>query len=245
VPTGQQIINAALTDLGILEQGGIPSTSDSNDALADLNSFWDAWGIDEGLIYAVQTKQYALTQNVGTYAIGLTAGSPFNVPLPSRIYSAFFTTASGRNEIEIVSQQRYFAHNDLAALAVAPDELYPDFNVLSATGLANLYLWPVPSVAGASLELETGAPFGLWTLQANYFVPQGFQDAIQECLAFRLLTRFGAAVDQAIALAVVAKAQKAEQRIRTMNAFNRKLPPGAEMAPTEQPVAPGGAPGRA
>ena len=52
MPTGQQIVSDALTIMGILEQGGTPSVSDSVDCLGALNVFWQAWGIDEGLIYA-------------------------------------------------------------------------------------------------------------------------------------------------------------------------------------------------
>jgi len=239
MPTGQIIVNAALTDLGILEQGGVPSTSDSNDSLADLNSMWGGWGIDEGLIFGVSTAQYALVQNVGTYGIGPLASPPFNVPLPSKIYKAFFITSGGRNEIDIVDAMRYFAHNDLAASAVSPDELYPDFNVNPATGSATLRLWPIHTISGASLELETGATFSGWTLGTNYNLPQGYQDAIQECLAFRLLSRFGVAVAEQVALLVTAKAKAAEARIRAMNAFNRKLPPGASAQPAAEAVAAG------
>ncbi len=53
MPTGQAIINSALTAIGILEQGGTPSVSDSVDALSELNAAWNAWGIDDGLIYAI------------------------------------------------------------------------------------------------------------------------------------------------------------------------------------------------
>ena len=240
MPTGQVIITSALTALGINEQGGIPSVSDSADALLELNAMWNAWGIDEGLIFAVQQLQFALAANVGTYPVGPSAAAPFNVALPSRIYKAVFVTAGGRTEIDVVPQQQYFSHNDLAASAVSPDELYPDFNPSPTTGSASFNLWPVPSVSGAKLEIEAGAAFSSWALGTNYILPQGFQDAIQYCLAFRLLPRFGVAVAQQVAAVVTSLAQKAEARIREMNAFNRKLPPAAVAAPgtQEAPAAP-------
>lgn len=94
MPTGQTIINNALTALGILEQSGDPSTSDSNDALAELNAMWEAWGIDEGLIYAQTPARFPLAANVGSYTIG--PGGFFNIPqMPARIYRAVFTTVNG------------------------------------------------------------------------------------------------------------------------------------------------------
>lgn len=86
MPSGQTIINNALTILGINEQGGSPSASDSVDALVELNSMWEAWGIDEGLIFAVLSAQYSLTAYIGAYTIGV--GGTFKAARPSRIYKA-------------------------------------------------------------------------------------------------------------------------------------------------------------
>ncbi len=88
--TGQVIITNALTILGINEQGGVPSASDSVDALNELNAMWEAWGIDEGLIYAVLSAQYPLTAYTRSYTIG--AGATFNAPRPQRIYKALIVS---------------------------------------------------------------------------------------------------------------------------------------------------------
>ncbi len=141
MPTGQVIVTNALTTLGINEQGAVPSASDSVDALAELNSMWQAWGIDEGLIYALTSVTKALTANVGSYTIG--TGAAFNTTLPSRIYRAFITSTGNRNEIEIVNAEKYYSHNDLTAAAATPDEVYPDFNVDPTTGFASVRLWPI------------------------------------------------------------------------------------------------------
>lgn len=93
MPTGQTIINNALIALGILEQGGTPSVSDSVDALTELNTTWDAWSIDEGMIYALIAQRFPLTANIAFYTIG--PGGAFNTQIPARIYQARFATASG------------------------------------------------------------------------------------------------------------------------------------------------------
>lgn len=193
---------------------------------------WSAWGIDEGLIFAVSQKTFSLL-GPGPYPIGLTAPAPFNVPLPSRIYMAFIVSGTNRNELRIVDAATYFSHNDLTASSSVPDELYPDFNVLSATGLATLSLYPVPT-GTPNLELIVGATFNTWVLTTNYNVPQGFDDLLGWALAFRLISSFGAAVSQNIVEMVTAIGSKAEARIREMNVKNRQLPQPAAASPEQQ-----------
>ena len=97
-------------------------------------------------------------------------------------------------------------------------------------GFYRAYAHPVPSVAG-TLEMEISVPFSAWTLTDNYSIPQGFQDALEQALAFRLLARFGAAVAPEVAAVVQAVGLKAENRIREMNRINRQMQPGTEAAP--------------
>lgn len=238
MPTGQVIVTGALTTLGISQQGGTPSASDSTDALNELNNQWDAWGIDEGLIYSIlPVGPLALVASTASYTIG--TGATFNVPRPSRIYKAFLRAVVGaaiaRKELNIVEALEYFAHGDLSAASASPDELYPNYDV-DASGFAKLYLYPVPTCPTATtLELEAAVPFTAWTLVDNTFLPKGYQDAINYALAFRLIPRFGAIVPDQVQKMVIANGMKAEERIRAMNAINRKLTPTAAKVPTTQP----------
>lgn len=100
MPTGQAVVNRALTTLGILEQGGQANVSDSNAVLDELNAMWDAWSIDEGLIYAQIAVRFPITTGLGVYTIG-PSPSPFgatpnvNSPVPARIYRAHFIQVTG------------------------------------------------------------------------------------------------------------------------------------------------------
>lgn len=130
-----------------------------------------------------------------------------------------------RNQLEIVEAMAYYKKNDLGATAQTPQELYPDYNV-DASGYARLYLWPVPLILSpAFLEIEAAVNFTTWTLTDPYFIPQGFDDTLNYGLAGRLLTRYGAAVDANTATLIQGRAEKAEQRVRAMTAFNRQLKP--------------------
>jgi hypothetical protein len=244
MPTGQTIVTNVLTILGLNDPSGTPSASDSQTLANTLNDLWSSWGIDEGLIFSVQQQLFPLTANQNPYPIGPGAASPFNVPLPARIYDAVMVVAAGsgtiRKAIRIVDEHTYYAHGDLSASAQIADELYPDFNVGQSTGTAKLFLWPVPVVsATTSLELETATPFGTWLLGTNYSLPEGYQDGIQYALAYRALPIFGVAVAQEVALVVRDLGMKAEKRLRQMNAINRRLTP--EQAGIEPEAAPAAA----
>lgn len=238
MPSGQTIITNSLTILGINQQGGAPSASDSASALVEFNAMWSSWSIDEGLITSVQSITKALTTATASYTIGV--GGAFNTALPSRIYKAYYVLGANRNELEIVNSTRYFAHNDLTAAAATPDELYPDFNISLASGLATLYLWPVPTFGSGSptLELETAAAFTAWSLAVSYTLPPGYQDAIQYALAWRLIPQYGGIVAPQVMQTVADLGQKAELRIRTANEKNRILPPEAvALQPLTPPAA--------
>ncbi len=234
------MVNNALTTLGINQQGGVPNASDSTDALNELNNQWDAWGIDEGLIFSILPVAAPLTANVASYTIG--PGATINKPRPSRIYKAFFVATVGgstlRKELKIVDALEYFGHGDLTAAASAPDELYADFNV-DASGYAKLYFFPVSTCQTAStVEMDAAVPFTAWTLTDVTYLPEGYADAINYALAFRLIPRFGAIVPEQVQKMVIANGMKAEERIRAMNAINRKLPPTAAKVPNTQPPPP-------
>lgn len=238
MPTGQVIVSNALTALGLLDQGGTPSVSDSTDALGELNSMWQAWGIDEGLIFSVQSQDFAWSGGLASHAIGPAAAAPFNVAVPARIYNAIIPGSTGRTALKIVDQVAYFEHNDLGATAVCPDELYPDYDIAAVTGSMTLYLWPKPS-GTITLELETAATFSTWMLTTAYAIPQGYQDAIQYALAWRLIPRYGAVVDPKVAQVIAELGQKAEHRIRSMNVLNRQINPQVAGLQQQQPAQPG------
>ncbi len=237
MPSGQTIINNALTVLGVNELGGTPSASDSTDCLGELNRMWSGWGIDEGLIFAVKALTAPLTAAVGSYTIGL--GAAINTQSPARIYRAVFVTgAAGRIQLRIVDQNEYYSHADLAAAALAPDQLYPDFNIDPSTGFATLKLYPIQSVTGSSLEMEIAVPFIAWSLAGVYMLPEGYEDAITQALAWRLIPRYSMIVPTELAQVIQEVGQKAELRIREANKMNRKLVPGTEvLTPPQAPAA--------
>lgn len=246
--SGQQIITRALSDLGLVEQGGAPSVSDSTFALDKLNDIWESWSVNEDFIYEVAATQFALTGATASYPIGPSATAPFNVARPARIYGAAMvaTVGSGanRSQLHVVSAPEYYAHHDLAAAATSAEELYPDYADSSSDAMT-LYLWPVPSCPTVTkLELQYGVIFTVWTLAGAYQIPPGYAEALRSALAWGLLPSFGVAVQQQIAEVVRENGLKAMATLAAANAFNRQRPSPMLQQPApgaQSPVTPGGA----
>src|ERR1035437_5747113 len=94
MPTGQAIIEDALTILGLRERGGTASVSDSVDSLSALNSMWGAWGVDEGLIYAHYAARLNWAATIAGYTVG--PGGALDMPkIPARIYRPHWVTVTG------------------------------------------------------------------------------------------------------------------------------------------------------
>lgn len=76
-----------LSHLGLNSPDGSAGASDSNTVMSVLNVMWNAWSVDEGLIWGQETFQGALAAGRAVYSIG--TGGDFNTARPARIYKAF------------------------------------------------------------------------------------------------------------------------------------------------------------
>lgn len=230
--SAQILINNALVNLGILEQGGTPSVSDSNEALTRLNYMLQQWRIQNKFVPSISSTPYALTATQAIYPIGPAATAPFNVPRPTFIQRASIQLSTGPIvPVRLITQEEYRAITDLTATAAYPQVLYND----RASPASNLYLWPTPTgtpnlILDAWFQLASFA-----TLATTADLPDGYPEAISNALAVRLLSMFGVAVAQPVAEVVSALAKQAEAAIVELNAAAR----GLQMAPPDAAQAQG------
>ena len=163
MPNGQTIISNTLSHLGLLEQGGTPSVSDSNYALNVLNAQWEAWGIDENFIYAVIAARFPLVAGQGAYTIGLPAlgSSPspsFKASRPGRIYGAAVLTATGGaiSSSSLFDGGKGYAANDTGTIqgASGTTATYTINTVAPITGVVGTY---TVSAAGTGYVPTPGA----------------------------------------------------------------------------------------
>lgn len=215
--TAQTLINNALTNLGVLEQGGTPSVSDSTESLTRLNYGIQQWRIQKKFVWSYSIAAYALTANQSKYPIGPTAASPFNVPRPTFIQEASIQIGTGPVvPLEKFTQAQYRTIKDLTATAQTPQIIYND----RASPLSNLYLWPVPLVGSATnLILDTWAQLSDYaTLSTSADLPDGYPEAITGMLGVRLLSMFGMTTGP-VAEMVSSIALEAEKNIAELNAM--------------------------
>lgn len=225
--SAQQLINQALYDLGILEQGGTPSVSDSNDGLSKLNGQLGQWRIQELFIWSVGIATYSLVANQVSYLIGPGAAD-FNTARPNWIERAVITLAGPNpsnvieHDVRVTSMpEEYESIADKKSAGAIPELLYND----RADPVSTLYPWPVPKCATATgLKLYTWAQIADFaTLATTANIPEGYSEPICFALAVRLAPSFGAAVAAETLQLCSALAQQGEQQLRTLNAKARNL----------------------
>ena len=227
--TAQAIINTALTNLGILEQGGTPGSSDSTAALNILNLMLEQWRLQDRFIWSVSQGTYALTALTAMYSIGPSGTAPFNVARPEYIESANITIAgpTAANLIvwplRLIGEPEYAAIRDPKATASIPRLLYND----RGSPNSNLYLWPTPRAATTTnLVLYTWAQLSSYAgLLTSNDLPEGYAEAIIGGLAYRLLPSYGASVAAQLAQAVTGIALQSEAKITDLNTRARGLAP--------------------
>lgn len=218
--SGQTLINNSLVNLGILEQGGTPSVSDSNEALTRLNYMLGQWHIQDKFVPSVGTAAYALTAAQAVYPIGPAATAPFNVARPTFIQRASIQVGTGPIvPLRLIEQQEYRSITDLTATAAYPQILYND----RASPASNLYFWPIPT-GTPNVILDTWFQLASFaTLATSVDLPDGYAEAISNALAVRLMSMFGIAVDSQVGTLVSSLALQAEASIVALNARARGL----------------------
>lgn len=232
--SAQTLINNALTNLGILEQGGVPSASDAAEGLIRLNYLLGQWRIQNKYVWSVASTLWPLVANTGTYTIGV--GGAFNGPRPTFIEQAYISfLGPGGNlitsSLDLITAKEYNDIADLSATAELPEMLYYDH----ASPLATLALYPRPRCTVASnLELVTWAQLGSFAnLAATIDLPDGYAEAISNALGVRLLSMFGVAVNAQVATLVSGLAKQAEASIVELNSAARRLQLAPPAAATE------------
>lgn len=226
MPTGTQIITRAVQELNIIDDGGSISPSELAGLLIELNAMVDAWSTENTLVPSIASAQYSLTANKNPYTYG--TGGDFNAPRPVRIDNALTVSTVGsgtnRNPVKTVGSREYFEHNDLAASASSPDEVY--FDYADAAGLMKVYFFPVPTCPTATLaEFQTWNAIAAFALAVNQTLAPGYEDAIVYGLAYRCIPRYGAVINPAVAQVVTDTGKQAKDRVRQLNVQNRLLDP--------------------
>ncbi len=224
--SAQTLINTAFTNLGVMDQGGTPSVSDSNAALVLLNQMMGQWRLRDLFVWSVGSASYPLVLAQSSYQIG-PAAADFVAPRPTYIEQAQISLA-GPNPLnpitytmKMIGQQEYANLADKSATGAIPSKLYND----RGSPISTLFIWPTARCATpTNLILWTWAQLPTFAdLATTYDLPDGYTEAVTNALAVRCAPMFGMVISGDVIQMVNALGIAAEQKLSELNARARGI----------------------
>ncbi len=214
--TAQDIIQAALEELGVYAPGETMTNADASRGLWVLNAMLDSWSNESLFCYAIKETSFPLVVGQQQYTIG--PGGQINATRPLRVIEgpgAAYITDQNNNiyPVGVIPQDQWNLIGLRTNTSDIPDTMFydPQFPL----GIINIF--PVPLMTytftfDAYLQLSDFT--GLTTALT---LPPGYQDAIQHNLAIRLKPFFrDAQIDPLIVeLASQTKAAIKRNNLRT------------------------------
>lgn len=172
--TGQDLVNAALKQIGVIASGETPSTDESNDAFERLNNLIASWSAQALPIF-----------NITKSTIPLTGAASYNVtPRPVKIRAAKVTISGFESEFEIVTADEFA---DPTRYGV----------VFSDGGFPTTAVTLRPSPTTGSLDLFTLVPIDvIGSLGASINLPPGYERALVMNLAVEVAPQYGVPVSE-------------------------------------------------
>jgi hypothetical protein len=193
--TGNDIVAAALAELGVLGIGETLGAAEANDGFKMLNKLIDAWALQPRLKYYTARSVHSLVANTQTYTLG--DGGTFDRQRPERIEGWSVIPDDDATDVQEIPMGRATTAAEWQAISQKsqtgawPREMWPD-NAWAA-GLMTLSFWPIPDNSDVDIVLYTKE--GLTELAsktASVSYPKGYIRAMEVHLALRLAPRYGA-----------------------------------------------------
>lgn len=196
MPTGRDIVSAALTEIGILRAGSTATADQAVQGLQRLDRWIDSLRLERFTMKSRLRTVRAMTANTATYTIG--AGGQFNILHPAFLEDASVildnTAASVVERPITVFTDHQWANITQKGLAGQPSGVYFDRTYSDGLGIINV--WPVPSAATYSIVLYTPQArtvFG--NLNTDYQIPPGYEELFVMNLAVLLAPSYGVRLD--------------------------------------------------
>lgn len=194
--TAAEIIENALRKIGVIASGEDPSSAEQADGLTALNQLIESLSNENMLIFDDNEETFVLTASDGEYTMG--SSGDFNTTWPIKITDARLkiTSQSPNYELPIAilsldEWKQIVQKNTSSSLVTA---LYVDY----AYPLANLKLWPVPTV-GESLILNSQKLITSFaTAGTTVSLPPGWNRFLEYQLAVDIAPEYGTEASQTV-----------------------------------------------
>lgn len=188
--TRDDVINAALRKLVVIEEGVLPSTSQVTTAAEALNIIVAEFRTLGMLVWARVNYQLVLIPGQNAYIFGI--GSPVNVAYPNYIYTINYISAPNFNtQIEM----NPMAIVDFSHLPRGSNGTPVNYNYTPGNNVGTLTLWPTPDItvpAGSYMDIYYQRPLQVFDNPTdNLDFPQEWGNALIYNLALNLCDEYG------------------------------------------------------
>ncbi len=187
--TAQQLIEAALRDIGVLYTGQSSNSDQQTECLQALQMMLRTWSAQRLMVFYIEEgEQFTLVAGTTSYTIG--SGGDFDTVRPTKILGAYVTSGIDY-PLEIVDRNRY-REIGVKSLGDVPAWLW--YN--PANPLGDIYLYP----AGAgTLNLDSQKPLAEpAAIGTSLLLAPEYDEAIEFNLALRLAPKYNKAITQEI-----------------------------------------------
>jgi len=205
--TRDDIINAALRTLSVLDQASTANATDLVNCGQALNLLMKQWADNGAPLWAIQWIQVPLVAGTSSYTIGPSGVVSLSYR-PTRVLSGFLrnNTTNLDNTVEVVSRSAYEMLGDKSSPGIV-NQVYYDGQL--ANGV--LYCYNVPVDSDYTLWLSVQRPMQDITAGSqNFEVPQEWFLSLKWCLAEEIALEYGA--DQQTLQYVTQKAAHFKQK---------------------------------
>lgn len=185
--TAEQIITAALEDLGVVAEGGAPTTEQLTKGLRRLNQLLASWSVSGLLVPSLTVEELTFTAAQSSYSIG--TGADLNTTRPMLLHSAQYKTGDAVYfPLTILPDFKQWGDIPVKPRGGIPEEIY--YNPAYPTGV--IYFDTHPAV-GATLALTSWKPLTQFAdKDTEWDGPIEYVSAVEYSLAVMLSPGSGA-----------------------------------------------------
>lgn len=219
--TGQQWVQEALEEIGVLGEGESVSADDAELCLRKGNLLIDELFLDRQWLHTVNRVTKTLSASTASYTIG--SGGSINTVRPTwidqdaaRLVIDTSATTPTETSLEVFTDQRWRGIAQKTLTSTQPNGIYYDHNWSAGLGL--IYVWPIPTVSTTQLVLYLPgvAVTAFADLTTDYTMPPGYKSALVFNLAKRLCVPYGAPLTAALnesAMDTLARVKRANTKV--------------------------------
>jgi hypothetical protein len=184
------LIDASLTEIGVLASGETAESGDATFALNTLNRLLSTWAGQRLIIPSLTRNTFAITANVATHTIGPT-GNIVMTMRPAKLLDVRLIDTAPAPDLETplgeLTDDEYQALPQKALTSTLPINWW--YNATVPNGV--ITLWPVPTGTGLQLAVYVAEPLSqVAAITTTVSLAPGYEELIVTNLAIRLAPSF-------------------------------------------------------